>query len=92
MLTNLKIGVALVALICIGGAPAASAVTAEIAKKCNALAAEAFPPRQAGNPAAGLAKGSAQDKRAYLQKCVASGGKMDTPSTTGAAPPTAGAK
>jgi hypothetical protein len=74
---NLKIGGALVALATIAVAPSASAVTAEVAKKCNALTAKAFPPRVVGNPAAGSAKGSAQDERAYFNKCVANGGNMD---------------
>jgi hypothetical protein len=30
-----------------------------------------------GNPAAGLAKGTAQFKRDYFNKCVANGGNMD---------------
>jgi hypothetical protein len=81
---NLKIGSALVALACIALAPSASAVTAEVAKKCSALAAEAFPPREVGNPAAGLAKGTAQDKRNYFNRCVANGGKANEPSSTGA--------
>ena len=55
----------------------ASAITAELAKKCEALTAKAFPPRQAGNPAAGSAKGTARDQLAYFKKCLDSGGKMD---------------
>jgi hypothetical protein len=39
---NLKIGSVLVALVCIAVAPNASAVTAEVAKKCNALTAKAL--------------------------------------------------
>jgi hypothetical protein len=31
-----------------------SGVTVEVARKCQAFAAKAFPPREAGNPAAGL--------------------------------------
>lgn len=58
-------------------ATVASAITAELAKKCEVLMAKAYPPRQAGNPAAGSAKGTAQDQRAYFNKCVASSGKMD---------------
>ena len=42
---NLKIGSALIALVCIAVAPNALAVTAEVAKKCNALTAKAYPPR-----------------------------------------------
>ena len=55
----------------------ASAITVEVAKKCDLLVAKAFPPREIGNPAAGSAKGSAQSQRDYFSKCVANGGKMD---------------
>jgi hypothetical protein len=55
-----------------------SAITAEVAKKCNALLAKEFPPRQVGNPAAGSSKGTAQDQRDYFKKCVENGGKMDS--------------
>jgi hypothetical protein len=55
----------------------ASAITAEVAKKCDVLVAKAFPPREIGNPAAGSAKGSAQAQRDYFNKCVTNGGKMD---------------
>lgn len=57
----------------------ASAITAEVAKKCESLTAKAFPPRQIGNPAAGSAKGTARDQRAYFNKCVDAGGKVDDP-------------
>ena len=79
MLAHVKFGSALVGLVCIavgwvnGGA---SAVTAEIAKRCAALTAKAYPPRVPGNPAAGLAKGTAQSERAYFNKCVANRGNM----------------
>jgi hypothetical protein len=79
MLAHVKFGSALVGLVCIavgwmvGGA---SAATAEIAKKCAALTAKAYPPRMPGNPAAGLAKGTAQAERAYFNKCVATRGNM----------------
>ena len=55
----------------------ASAVTAQMAKKCQALTAKAFPPRVPGNPAAGSAKGTGQAQRDYFNKCVAKGGNMD---------------
>lgn len=80
MLDNLKCGSAVAALVCIavgsmtGGA---SAVTAEIAKKCETLADKAYPPRVLGNPAAGSAAGTAQSKRNYFSKCLANGGNMD---------------
>ena len=54
----------------------AEAVSVEVAKKCDALTAKAFPPRVIGNPAAGSAKGTGADQQAYYNKCVANGGKM----------------
>jgi hypothetical protein len=48
----------------------AFALTAEIAKKCSASKAKQFPPRSIGNPAAGSAKGSGADERAFFSKCV----------------------
>jgi len=59
----------------------ASAITAELAKKCGALTANAFPPRVIGNPAAGSAKGSGKDAQAYFNKCVKNGGKVDDDSS-----------
>jgi hypothetical protein len=56
----------------------ASAITVEVAKKCEVLSTKAFPPREIGNPAAGSAKGTAQSKRDYFNKCVANGGNMDS--------------
>jgi hypothetical protein len=51
-----------------------------VAKKCNALLAKAFPPRQPGNPAARSAKGSGLDQRNYFNN-----GNMDNaPGTTNA--------
>jgi hypothetical protein len=78
-MTNQKL-VSAAALFFIAAGPmtaGASAVTAEVAKKCDTLTAAAFPPRQAGNPAAGSAKGTAQSQRAYFSKCLSNGGKMD---------------
>ena len=75
-----KFGGPLVALACITGAlmtDRASAVTVEVAKKCNALTAKAFPARVVGNPAAGSAKGTGKVERDYYRKCVANGGKMN---------------
>jgi len=80
MFANLKFGSTLVALTCMAGGSmtnSASAVTAEVAKKCAALTAKAYPPRVVGNPAAGSAKGTGQSERDYFNKCVANGGKMD---------------
>ena len=58
------------------------AITAEVAKKCNLLLQKQFPPRQAGNPAAGSAKGSSQDEKEFFKKCVDNGGNMDNAPTT----------
>jgi hypothetical protein len=55
----------------------ASAVTVEVARKCQAFTAKAFPPREAGNPAAGSAKGSGLDQHNYFTRCVANGGRVD---------------
>ena len=55
----------------------ASAVTVELARKCSALMAKAYPPREPGNPAAGSAKGNGPAAQTYYQKCVANNGKVD---------------
>jgi len=59
----------------------ASAVTVEVARKCQALTAKAFPPREPGNPAAGSASGTGRMQREYFNKCVANGGKVDENAT-----------
>ena len=55
----------------------ASAISLEVAKKCNALIAKEFPPREPGNPAAGSTKGSGADQRAFFSRCVANNGNME---------------
>jgi hypothetical protein len=55
----------------------ASAITAELAKQCNVLLGKQFPPREAGNPAAGSARGNGQAERDFFKKCVENNGKMD---------------
>ena len=55
----------------------ASAIMVELAKKCEALTAKAFPHRVIGNPAAGSAKGFGKDAQAYFNKCVKNDGKVD---------------
>jgi hypothetical protein len=77
-MANKKFVSAAVFLVAVGPmASGASAITAELAKTCQTLTAKAFPPRQEGNPASGSAKGTAQSERAYYNKCVANGGKVD---------------
>ena len=87
MIANLKRWTVLIALVCITIGPmtgSASAITAEVAKKCNVLAAKAFPPRVPGNPAAGSTKGNGQSERDYFNKCITNGGNMDDRAGTGA--------
>jgi hypothetical protein len=55
-------------------ASSASAVTVEVAKKCEALMTRAFPPRIPGNPAAGSDKGTGADQQKYYENCLANGG------------------
>lgn len=74
---NLRTLVGLAGVLTLGAPEAASAITAEVARACDAAVAKAFPPRQVGNPAAGSAKGSGKDQREYFQKCVANNGKVD---------------
>ena len=50
----------------------ASALTAELAKKCREMMVKAHPPQVAGS-----SNGSAQQERSYFQTCVARAGKMD---------------
>ncbi len=54
----------------------AQPISAEVAKKCKILRAQQFPPRQIGNPAAGSAYGSGQDKRDFFRRCVENGGNI----------------
>jgi hypothetical protein len=85
MFTNLKIASVLVALVCVAVGcmtGSSSAVTAPLAKKCQALTAKAFPPQVPGNPAAGSAKGTGRSQRDYFNRCVASGGNMDNDTPT----------
>jgi hypothetical protein len=54
----------------------AQPISAEVARKCKILRAKQFPPRQIGNPAAGSAYGSGQDKREFFRRCVENGGNI----------------
>jgi len=88
MLLDLKFGGVLAALVCIAvdaTLVTASALTVEVAKKCEALTIQAFPPLEPGNPALGSAKGSAAAERSYYRKCIANGGNIEGPSP-GASP------
>jgi hypothetical protein len=65
-------------VVCVIGLMAdnASAISLELAKKCNALTAEAYPPRVIGNPAAGSIRGTGPEIIAYYNKCVVNGGEI----------------
>jgi hypothetical protein len=67
------------ALICVtlASTTSASALTAEVAKKCSALTAKAFPQRETGNPAARSGGGTGLSQQSYFQKCVSNGGNGD---------------
>jgi hypothetical protein len=78
---NLKFLTPVAVLIWIGLGPmtiGASAETVEVAKKCDALTAKAYPPRVIGNPAAGSVNGTGLSEHDYYQKCVANGGSIST--------------
>ena len=82
MFVSLKSCLSRFALVCIAISllsDSASAITVELAKKCNALTALAFPPKVPGNPAAGSAKGSGKEMQHYFRKCVENEGKMSEP-------------
>lgn len=68
------------ALICVtlGSTTSASALTVEVAKKCSALTAKAFPQRDAGNPAARSGGGTGLSQHSYFQKCASNGGNVDS--------------
>jgi hypothetical protein len=51
--------------------------TVDLARKCDALTAKAFPPREPGNPAAGIVKGSGLQEQSYFKNCMANGGRVD---------------
>ncbi len=75
--TNMRRLLGLACVLTLAAPATASAITAEVARACDAALAKAFPPKQIGNPAAGSLKGTAKDKREYFQKCVANNGKVD---------------
>ncbi|WP_245321637.1 hypothetical protein [Bradyrhizobium sp. LTSPM299] len=80
MFANLKFGCVWLAVACVALSfvpEPASAITADVARKCRTLTAIQFPPRAPGNPAAGSAKGSGRAQYEYFDKCVANGGKVD---------------
>ena len=76
MMTRIKPATVACASVLFAAMPCdADAITVEVARKCDALVAQTFPPREPGNPAAGSAKGSGYQEQAYFKKCVANGGR-----------------
>jgi hypothetical protein len=65
------LGVSVTMVMCAAGKPA-SAITAELAKKCRALAIKAHPYKMPGE----RGPGTAQAERDYFNECVARGGNM----------------
>jgi hypothetical protein len=86
MIANRKMLPVIGALICVtlGSITSASAVTAEVAKKCSALTAKALPQRETGNPAARNGGGTGLSQQGYFQKCVSNGGNEDSATPEGA--------
>ena len=67
------------ALIClILASTNASAVTADVAKKCSALTAKAFPQRNTGNPASRNGEVNGLSQRSYFQNCASNETKADS--------------
>ena len=58
----------------VSAATGASAITAEVAKKCRALAIKAHPTARAGTKG-----GFEEAQRAFFNDCVAKDGKVDAP-------------
>jgi hypothetical protein len=75
--------VALIAAATAAAPTGASAVTVEVAKKCDTLTAKAFPPRVPGNPAAGTANGTGLAAQNYHRQCIDNGGNVDNKANTG---------
>lgn len=57
----------------------ASAITVEVAKKCDVLTEKAYPLRVPGIPAAGHQHGTAKEIRDYFNKCVTNNGNATAP-------------
>jgi hypothetical protein len=71
-LNKVLVASGLVALLASAVVSPASALTADVAKKCRELMVKAYPPLPAGS-----VKGSSQAEREYFRACVAQDGKMD---------------
>jgi hypothetical protein len=74
---SVSVAFALISFAVGGMTTSASAVTVDLARKCSALMAKTYPPREPGNPAAGSANGNGAAAQTYYQKCLANNGKVD---------------
>jgi hypothetical protein len=85
MIATRKMSALFGALICItlASMTSASALTVEVAKKCSALTAKAFPQRETGNPAARSDGGTGLSQHSYFQRCVSNGGNGDSAAPEG---------
>ena len=72
MLGYLRYGIALAVLVAVAP-PAESALSVDVARRCQAATARAFPSQQIGNPAA-----RPGGQREYFNRCVARGNKRGT--------------
>ena len=93
MLAKLKSGTALLAAISVASLLAtssASAISVEVAKKCDVLTGKAYPLRVPGNPAAGHKNGSAKEIQDYFNKCVANDGNVPDSGPDTKTPPNQG--
>jgi hypothetical protein len=78
---KLNSGMAL-ALVCVAHLPttqSAMGITIELTKKCGALTDKVFRLRVPGRPAVGREHGTADEARAYFNKCVANKGNVEEP-------------
>ena len=71
--SNCMRGIAIVVLVgLVSAGQPASAITADLAKKCRELALKAHP-----TPRAGTKTGAAKSQQDYFRNCVAKNGKVD---------------
>ena len=78
MSAKIKFWSVILVSVCITVAPMTNAFAgrAEVARRCNALTAKAYPPLVPGNPAAGRAGGNGHSVRKFFNRCIANGGHM----------------
>jgi hypothetical protein len=68
---GISIGALSFAVVLASTTPSSSSITAELAKKCRALAIQAYPTQPAG-----VKSRFEEQQRAYFRECVAKNGKM----------------